>query len=223
MTGRTRQTVVYSAGIQSCVVETRNKSAASLMALLTQIRRRRVRWAFADGSSGIACDMATYARLGLDGWILVVDRIGFQEIACRRVTRIAFPAFGIDCGMHRIAWMGPGGIGGIVVRTVVAGAATCGVRRVNRIHKRISIGKSAGGRAVDAGTVGCIRVTIAAINRRGDVTCRLFDHDHAIVRFAIVTAGAVVHDASSSMVKCWHCETGEPSVMTHQTILPRRR
>ena len=108
MTCRTCQSVVYAPGIQCGVVETRYKSAASLMALLTQIRRRRVRWTLTDGSSGIACDMATYARLGLDGWILVVDRIGFQEIACRRVTRIAFPAIGIDCGMHRIAWMTPG-------------------------------------------------------------------------------------------------------------------
>lgn len=92
-----------------------------------------------------------------------------------------------------------------------------------RIHKRICSGKATCDRTVDAGTVGCIRVTFAAINRRGDVTCRLFDHDHAIVRFAIVTAGAVVRDASRSMVKYQHGETGEPGVMTHQTILPRRR
>jgi len=108
MTGRTWQSVVYAPGIQCRVVEARYKSAAGLMALLTQIRRRRVRWTLTDGSSGIACDMATYTRLGLDGRILVVDRIGFQEIACRGVTRIAFPAIGIDCGMHRIAWMTPG-------------------------------------------------------------------------------------------------------------------
>ena len=93
---------------------------------------------------------------------------------------------------------------------------------MHRIDKRICSGKATCDRTIDAGAVGCIRVTFAAINRRGDVTCRLFDHDDAIVRFAVVTAGAVVRDASSSMVKCQHCETGEPGVMAHQTILPRR-
>ena len=83
MTRRTREPVVYAAGIQCRVVEARNKSAARLVALLTQIRRCRMRWALADRSSGIACDMAADARLGFDRGVLVVDRIGFQEIACR--------------------------------------------------------------------------------------------------------------------------------------------
>ena len=105
----------------------------------------------------------------------------------------------------------------------MATAATRGVRRMHRIHERICIGKTTCDRTVDAGTVGCIRVTCTAIGRRGYVACRFLDHDHAVVRFAVVTAGAIVRDTCSSMVKRRHRETGEPGVVTHQTILPRRR
>lgn len=223
VTCRTRQPVVYAAGIQRRVVEARNKSAACLMALLTQVRRRRVRRAFADRSSRVARDVAADARLGFDGRILVVDRIGFQEIAGRRVARIAFPAVGVDGGMHGITWMGPRAIGRIVVRAVVASAATCCVRGMYRIHERICSGKATCDRPIDAGTVGRIRVTGTAISRRRDVSSRSFDHDHTIVRFAVVTTGAVVRDACGGMVERRQCETAEPGVMAHQTILPRCR
>jgi len=52
--------------------------------------------------------MTTHALLSLDGRILVVDRIGFQEVARRRVTSIALPTVGNHRGVHRIAGMTPG-------------------------------------------------------------------------------------------------------------------
>ena len=115
MTGRTGKPVVYASHIQCRVVEARGKTATGLMAILAHIRRRRVRPAFADGFNRTAVDMATYARLGLNGWILVIDRIGFLEITCRGVTCIAIPTIRINGVMHRIRRMALGKIDRIVV------------------------------------------------------------------------------------------------------------
>ena len=108
VTGRTGEPLVCAAGIQRGVVETPSETTAGLVALLARIRCRRVRCAFADRANDIACDMATHALLRLDGWILVVDRIGFQEITRRGVTSVALPTVGIHGGVHGIAWMGRG-------------------------------------------------------------------------------------------------------------------
>ena len=43
------------------------------------------------------------------------------------------------------------------------------------------------------------------------------------MRLAIMAINTIVSDARSSMVEGWHCETGESSAMTYQTILPCRR
>ena len=109
------QSVVCAPRIQGGVVEGRYETAAGFMALLTLIRRCRMHWAFADGTSGIACDMTAYALLGLDGRILVVDRIGLQEIASRRMTCIALPAVGVGSGVHRITRVRPRLIDRVVV------------------------------------------------------------------------------------------------------------
>ena len=85
---------------------------------------------------------------------------------------------------------------------------------MNRIYKRIGLGEATCNRPIYAGTVGGIRVTFAAIIRCGDVTFRSRDHDYRIMRLAIMTTDAIVSDARSSMVKGWHCETGESSAMT---------
>ena len=115
MTCRARQAVIGAPGIQCRVVEARRKGAAGLMALLTRIRRCGVRWAFANGAGSIARDMTTYALLRLNGRVLVIDRIGFQEIAGRRMARITVPAVGINGGVHGIAWVRPGGVDRVVV------------------------------------------------------------------------------------------------------------
>ena len=129
-------------------------------------------WTFADGFNRIAFNMATYALLGLNDWILMVDRVGFLEIPRCCVTGIAIPAIRIHRGMHRVRWMPLGKIDGIIVGAIVAGSATRGEGWMYRAYKRIGLGKAACDRAIDAGTVGGVRVTLAAISRCGDVTCR---------------------------------------------------
>ena len=178
---------------------------------------------FADGFKRIARDMTTYALLGLNDWILVVDRIGFLEITRRSVTGIAIPAIGIHCGMHGIRWMTLGKINRIVIGAIVAITATRCVGWMHRIYKWIGLGKAACNRTIYPRSVGLILVTHAAICRCGNVSRRLCDHNHAIMRLAIMATGAITGDARSSMVKSWHCETGESSAMTYQTVLPRRR
>ena len=88
-----------------------------------------------------------------------------------------------------------------------------------RIHKRIGLGIATRRRPIDERTVGFIRVTHAAIRRRGNVTYRFRDHDHAIMRFAIMATGAIIGDARRSMVKGWHGEAAESRAMAHQAIL----
>lgn len=172
VTCRAGQSGVDAPDIQCRVVEARRKAPAGLMAILAYIRRRRVSWAFADRFGSIACDMTVYALLGFDGWISMVDRIGFLEVTGRRVTSIAFPPVSIHRGMHGVIWMALSEIDRIVVRDVVASAATRCVGRMYRIHKWVCFGKATYSRTIDARTVVCIRVTGAAIIRRGDVTCR---------------------------------------------------
>jgi len=70
-----------------------------------------------------------------------------------------------------------------------------------RAHKPICSGKATTARTIDARTVGGIYVTLAAIKRRGNVTCRFGDHSHAIMRLAVMATGAIVGDACSSMVE----------------------
>ena len=111
----TGQSVVDAAHIQCRVVEARSKATAGLMAMLALIVRRRVGATFADGLSRIAVGVTAYALLGLDGRILVIDRIGLHEITRRGVTRIAIPTVRIDGGMHGIRWMFSGVIDRIVV------------------------------------------------------------------------------------------------------------
>ena len=164
--------------------------------------------------------MTTYALLGLNDWILMIDRIGFLEITRRSVTGIAIPAIRIHCGMHGIRWMALGKIDGIIVGAIVASTATCRVGWMYRIYKRIGLGKAACNRTIDAGTIGGIRVTLAAIIRCGDVTFWFGDYDYCIMSIAVMAANAIVSDARSSMVKGRHCETGESGAMTYQTILP---
>src|SRR5512143_3019897 len=203
MACRTGQSLVYAAHFQCRVVEARRKAAAGLVALLAHIRRRRVCRAFADGLDDIACDMTTHALLSLDGRILMVDRIGFLEITCRRVTRVAFPAVGIHGGMHGVTWMAPGKIDRIVVGSVVATTAARCVGRMYRVHKRARLRKATYDRTIDARTVVRVRVALAAIIRRGNVTRRLRDHRHAVMRFAIMATGAILRDARGNVVESW--------------------
>lgn len=163
MAGRTGQPVVGAAHIQRRMVEACGKAAAGLMAMLALIRRRRVSCALADRLRCVAIGVATYTLLGLDGRILVIDRIGLHEIARRGVTRIAIPAVRIDGGMHGIRGMSPGIIGRIVVGTVVTSAATRGVGGMDRIHKWACRAISAGSCTADARAVVGIRMTDTAI------------------------------------------------------------
>jgi hypothetical protein len=67
---------------------------------------------------------------------------------------------------------------------------------MDSIHKRVGSGKAAYDRTIDARTIGCIRVALAAVSRRrGNVACRCCNHDHAIMRFAIMATPAIVRDA----------------------------
>ena len=102
-------------------------------------------------------------------------------------------------------------------------AAARRVSRMHGIHERICSGKAARRGAVDARTVGRIRVACAAVSGCGNVTGRSSDHDHAVVRLAVVAAGAIARDACSGVVERRQCKTGEPCAMTHQTVLRRRR
>lgn len=115
MTSRTSQAVVHASGIQCRVVESADEAAACLMALLTLIRRHRVDRAFADRRGGIARGVAVHARLAFYCSVLMVDRVGFQEVARGRVTSIALPAILIHGRMHRVARMALGEIGRVVV------------------------------------------------------------------------------------------------------------
>ena len=74
-----------------------------------------MRWASADWFSGSTIGMATNARLGLNGRILMVDGIGLHEFTCRGVAGIAIPTVCIHGGMHGIRWMALGKIDRIVV------------------------------------------------------------------------------------------------------------
>ena len=129
-------------------------------------------WTFADGFNRIAFNMATYAWLGLNDWVLMVDRVGFLEIPRRCVTGIAIPAIRIHRGMHRVRWMALGKIDGIIVGAIVASSATRSVGWMYRAYKRIGLGKAACNRAIDARAIGGVRVTLAAISRCGDVPRR---------------------------------------------------
>lgn len=66
-------------------------------------------------------------------------------------------------------------------------------------------------------------MTLAAINRRRNVTCRLRDHLHAVMRFAVMAARAVALDACRSVVERRQLETAVRSAMTYQAVLPRGR
>ena len=223
MTGGTGQPLVDASAIQGGVVEAGGKTAAGLMTILAGIRRRRVRRAFADGFHRIAGRMTTDAGLGLDGRILVVDRIGFLEIARGGVTGIALPTIGVHGGVHRIHGMALGQVDRIVVGPDVAGTATGGVGGMDRIYKRRRSGIATRRRPIKARTVGGVRVTRTAIRRRGNVPRRFGDHDDAVMRFAIVATGALTGDARRAVIKGGHGETGEARAMTDQAILPRRR
>jgi hypothetical protein len=179
---RIRAVVTGRAGIGQCaicaspsqcrVVEARGKAATGLMAILAHGRRRGVRRASADRLSGSAVGMAANARLGLNGRILVIDRIGLHEITCSGVTGIAFPTIRVHRGVHGIRWMALGKIYRIIVCAVMACTATRCVGGVDRIHKWISLGEAAQNRAVYIGAIGGVCMTLAAVSRRGNVTCR---------------------------------------------------
>jgi hypothetical protein len=84
--------------------------------------------------------MAANTRLGLNGRILVINRIGLHEFTCRGVTGITIPTIRVHRGMHGIRWMALGKIDRIVVCAVVACTATCCVGGMDRIHKWIGLG-----------------------------------------------------------------------------------
>jgi hypothetical protein len=86
--------------------------------------------------------MATNARLALNGWVLMIDRIGLFEITRRGVTGIAFPTIRVHRGMHGIRWMALGQIDRIVICAVMACTATRCVGRMDCIRKRIGFGES---------------------------------------------------------------------------------
>jgi len=144
VTGRARisQCAICATTSQSRVVEARGKTAAGLMAILTHGRRYRVRRASADWFRGSAVDMATNACLGLNDRVLMVDRIGLHEIACRGVAGIAIPTIRIHRGMHGIRRMALGKIERIVIGAVVACAAARCVGGMNRIHEWIGLGEA---------------------------------------------------------------------------------
>lgn len=221
MAAGTGQPFVYAC--QGRVVEARGKATAGLMALLARVRRPRVVRTFADGSRRIAYHMTGYARLSLDRRVLVVDRIDFLEVASRGVTRVAVPAVRIHRRMHGINRMGLGEIDRVVIRGVVTRTATGRVSRMYGIHERSCRSKATPDRAIDARTVGCIRVTLAAIKRCGNVPRRLRDHLHAVMRFAVMAARAVARDACRSVVKGRQRETDVRSAMTYEAVLAHRR
>ena len=213
--------VVYSTRIQGRVVEARGKAAAGLMAVQAGIRRCRVRPALADGFHRIASGMTGHARLGFYGRILMVDRIGLQEITRRGVTGIAIPPIRIHRGMRRVRGMAPGTIDRIIVGTDVARPATGGIGRVHRIHKRVSLGITAHTRAINARTIGFVRMAGAAIRTGGeDVTRRLRDHEGGVVSLAIVARAAVFANTRRRMVEGRHGETGVHGAVTDQTVCP---
>lgn len=220
VTGGTGQPVIDTAHVQRRMVEACGKAAAGLMAMLALIRRRRVRSALANGLSRIAVGMATYALLGPDGRILVVDRVGLHEIARRGVTRIAIPTVRIHGVVHGTRGAAPGVIDRISVGTIVTRAATGCVDGVYRIHKRNCRGKTTRPGTVDARAVGRIRVTHAAIRRRGNVTGWFRDHAGCVMCPAIVATAAVAGDTCRGMVKGCDCETTVDGTMADQTIRP---
>ncbi len=64
-------------------------------------------------------------------------------------------------------------------------------------------------------------MTLAAINRRGNVPRRLRDHLHAVMRLAVMAARAVARDAC--VVKGRQLETEVRSAMTYEAVLLPRR
>jgi len=53
-----------------------------------------------------AATLTGHTLLSLDGRVLVVDRVGFFEVASRSVARIALPSRWRPRGVHGITWMG---------------------------------------------------------------------------------------------------------------------
>ena len=97
------------------MIKASGETAASLVAILACIGRRRMGRSFTDWLNRSTCGMTTDASLGLNCGFLVVNRVGFLEAPRRCVAGIAFPAICIHRGMHRIRWMALGKIDRIVV------------------------------------------------------------------------------------------------------------
>ena len=93
---------------------------------------------------------------------------------------------------------------------------------MNSIHKRRRAGKATCARAVNAGAVVGVVVTQAAIARRRDMSGRFGNHDHTIMRLAILAAVAIIRDARRVMIKGRQRKAGEAgrscSGMTYQAI-----
>jgi len=222
MTGGTGQPIVDTAHVQRRVVEACGKAAAGLMAMLALIRRRRVGSTLADRLSRITVGVATYTLLGPDGWILVVDWIGLHEVTRRGVTRIAIPTIRINGVMHRTHWTAPGVIDRICVRTIVTRAATCCVHGMYRIYERGGRGIATRPGTVNSRTVSRIRVTHAAIRRRGNMTGWFRDHAGCVMCPAIVATAAVAGYTRCGMVKGCDREIAVHGAVTDQAIRPAR-
>ena len=172
----TGHSFINTTSIHCCVVKACDKAAAGLMAILTAIGCRRVRPAFANRLSRIAIGMATHTRLGRNGRVQVINRIGLCEGTGRGMTGITLPATVIHRVMRRRDRRGlvePGIINRIGIRTIVATTARrsdVGMVECSGgpCHHAVAVAAIGGGRDVARRLAGCLHAIVAIATRTGD-------------------------------------------------------